>query len=629
MDPVIEDTSITKLPEADRKERENPLGVWHGEKMDLGPRSLGGHIARWARRSPNAPALVCGEECLSYQQLDSRANQLAHWLQAQGVKAGELVALEMPRSPDLIAAMLATWRIGAAYLPLEPGWPAARREQVLTDARPALLLGSVPYPLDSYSAEPLHHRPRAEDRAYVLYTSGSTGRPKGVVIGQRQLLNYVTAASAEMQLESCRRWGLVTSPATDLGNTALFGALFNGACLVMAREDETRSPTAFARFINEREIDALKVVPSHLAALLDCDTPQLPDTLILGGEATPRALVERIFQLAPDCTVYNHYGPTEATVGVMVHRVDPAEPVPETLPLSRVLANNSIHLLDREMRPVPTGELGEIYIGGAQLCQGYLGQGYLGRNLNGSGNDSVFVQHSGQIGQRLYRSGDLARALPEGLCLAGRVDQQIKVRGYRVEPAEVEAALLALPGVQQAALVTRGADQTKEAGAVDLIAFVVTNSDREPPHWRDQLSERLPSHMLPAELIAIDAIPRLSSGKVDLLALEAKAISEQSSREQDGGAEPASALEATLCELMARLLDREQMAADADFFESGGHSLLVIRLVARIRKVFQIEVEPGLVFDHATPRALAQAICAEGDAVALEQLAQEQGTGYE
>jgi len=603
---------------------------WSGREMDLGPRSLGGHIARWARRNPKAPAVVCGETCLSYRALDTRASQLAHWMRAQGVEQGALVALELPRSTDLVAAMLATWRIGAAYLPLEPGWPRARREEVLADARPALVVSAVPAQLDTFPDGPPGHRPRPEDPAYVLYTSGSTGRPKGVLIGQRQLLNYVAAASAGMGLAACRRWGLMTSPTTDLGNTALFGALFNGACLVLASEEEARDAAAFACFVARHQIDALKMVPSHLAALLEYDTPRLPDTLVLGGEAAPRDLIERLFQLAPDCTVYNHYGPTETTVGVMVHRADPGEPVPpslnESLPLSRVLANNRVYLLDEQLRPVPTGAQGEVYIGGAQLCLGYLGHGY----LNATGDDrvdgSAFVKDPWQPGQWLYRSGDLAWALPQGLRLAGRADHQVKIRGYRVEPAEVEAALLGLPGVRQAAVIARTV-----AGTAELVAFVVADKkeDAQPP-WREQLAGRLPSHMLPAEVIVADTLPRLSSGKIDRRALADRATGPQETSArtlsaQAGGAEPATALEAALGGFMAELLGREQLAADADFFESGGHSLLVIRLVARIRKVFRIEVEPGLVFDHATPQALARVLCGAGDAAALEQLAVAQG----
>ena len=267
-------------------------------------------IAHWAQATPDAPALEAGEQRLNYRELDGRINRLAHWLAAQGVTPGSIVALNLPRSIELTVAIFAAWRVGAAYLPLEPEWPEARRASVLADARPALVLDAAAPPVpEGMPGTPPAHRISPQDLAYVLYTSGSTGKPKGVAIEQGHLLNYVAAASAAMRLDACRRWALTSSVVADLGNTALFGAFFNGACLVVAAEDDVKDADAFARFMAEREIDAIKIVPSHLEALLECESPHLPRTLVLGGEAAPRALVERIARLAPQCAIYNHYGP--------------------------------------------------------------------------------------------------------------------------------------------------------------------------------------------------------------------------------------------------------------------------------------------------------------------------------
>ena len=611
------DSPVAALPWLSESRQQALLSAWQGPDMDFGPRNIAQHIAHWAQTTPDAPAVVTRERRLSYAALDARANRLAHWMCAQGIEADSLVALELPRSPDLVAAILAAWRIGAAYVPLEPAWPAARKAAVLIDAQPALVLCATPdvdtgagfavaigdIDLDDFPAEPPEYSPQPSDLAYVLYTSGSTGKPKGVMVEQRQLLNYVAAASFEMKLADCRCWGLLNTLAADLGNTALFGALFNGACLAIADETEIRDGVAFARFITEFGIDALKIVPSHLEALLACDTPQLPHTVVLGGEAASRRLLERIAQLAPNSVVYNHYGPTETTVGVMVHRVGGMEAEPDTLPLSQVLANNYVYVLDNKQQPVPVGARGELYVGGAQVCRSYLNRGL----------DPAFIVDPWQPGKRLYRTGDLAWVLPQDVIrLAGRCDQQVKVRGFRVEPAEVEAVVQSNPGVRQAAVVARS-----DGDDTELMAFIVSDAT-DMAAWREHAACHLPEHMRPAHYIVLDELPRLPNGKIDRLAL---AEMQAASPVDCQGAEPGSPLEAILAESMAELLKREFVAADADFFALGGHSLLVIRLVARIRKLFQIEIEPGLVFDHSSPQTLATALCAIEGAERLNQLA--------
>jgi len=619
-----QDCAVSELPWMGESEWHALQSDWRGPSIDFGQQNIGQQIAHWARVTPDATAIVAGAQRLSYAVLDARANRLAHWMLARGVEAGALVALELPRSPDLIVAMLAAWKIGAGYLPLEPGWPAARREAVLSDACPALVLcaavGGDARPwleeaiggidLAGYGVTSPAHGYGPDDLAYVLYTSGSTGKPKGVVIGQRQLLNYIAAASDAMNLASCRRWALATSVVADLGNTALFGALFNGACLVLASVAEARDSEAFSRFMADHAIDALKIAPSHLEALLECDAPCLPGTLVLGGEAAPRALIERVARLKPDCIVYNHYGPTETTVGVMVHRADRGELAQDVLPLTRVLANNRVCVLDAALRPVPSGGMGELYVGGAQLCRGYLN-----RQVEG-----MFVADPWHPGQRLYRTGDLAWVLPTGgVRLAGRGDHQVKIRGYRVEPAEVEAALLRLPQVRQAAVISRDG-----AAGAELVAFIVGDEIDaiDTPAWREILARFLPDYMLPAGYVVLDEFPRLSSGKIDRLALS---VLKMPAPVPDFGAAPSSALELVLAESMAGLLGCERVAADADFFALGGHSLLVIRLVARIRKLLQIEIEPGLVFDHPTARALAEQLCTIHGPVTLGRFAQSHG----
>jgi len=577
------------------------------QRIDIGTHTVADRIAHWAAETPDAPALEAGAQRLNYRELDSRINRLAHWLTAQGVKPGAIVALNLPRSLDLPVAMFAAWRVGAAYLPLAPEWPEARRAAVLADAGAALVIDAELPALDGLPDTPSAHRIALQDLAYVLYTSGSTGTPKGVAIEQGQLLNYVAAASDAMKLDTCRRWALTSSVVADLGNTALFGAFFHGACLVVATDEEVKDAEAFARFMAGREIDAIKIVPSHLEALLECESPRLPRTLVLGGEAAPRALVERIARLAPQCAVYNHYGPTETTVGVMVHAVPSGAQVPEQLPLSRVLANNRVHVLDAALRLVPAGGLGEVYVGGAQLCRGYL---------NREAGDA-FVADPFNPGERLYRTGDLAYVRAEGgIRLAGRADHQVKIHGFRVEPAEVEAVLLAQPGVRQAVVLAA----PDAAGAMTLSAFFVADAALvDSGALREQLAAALPAHMVPGSFTAVDAFARLPNGKIDRLALSAIVPAAEQRKDR---IEPRSALEAVLADGMATLLGSGPVSVEDDFFELGGHSLQVIKLVARIRKLLQVEVAAGVVFDHPTPAALAAALRESSeDAAELEQRA--------
>ncbi len=616
-------TPMQDLVLVDADERRALLSL-EGAALDVGTQGIAGRIAHWARATPDAPAIEEGAQCLSYAALDARINRMARWMQAQGVQRDALVALALPRSLDLLVVMLAAWRAGAGYLPLEPEWPAARRAAVLADARPALLLQAEPVgdavpsswhvatagdiDLSVFEAGALDVPAGPRDLAYVLYTSGSTGKPKGVVIEQAQLLNYVAAASAAMGLDACRRWALTSTVAADLGNTALFGAFFNGACLVVAGAEATHDAAAFTRFMAAQRIDALKIVPSHLEALLEAEAPVLPRLLVLGGEAASRSLLARIARVAPGCTVYNHYGPTEATVGVMVHRLEAGAAFPGQLPLSRVLANNRVRVLDAARRLVPTGALGELYIGGAQLCRGYLG----------GVAAEAFIDDPFAPGERLYRTGDLACVLPDGAVrIAGRADHQLKVRGFRVEPGEIEAVLLAQEGVRQAVVLPVAVP----AGGVELVACVIGETGLVAG-LRERLATLLPAHMVPARCVEVQAFPRLANGKIDRLALAAAMPAGAPAVTPQDMQAPRDALEQLLAAAMAELLGRASIGTDEDFFELGAHSLLAIKLAARIRRLLRVEIAPGLVFDHPSVATLARAVrTASADAAQTDQLA--------
>ncbi|WP_342236668.1 non-ribosomal peptide synthetase [Inquilinus sp. OTU3971] len=617
------DTPLGTLSPVGDAERARLLGFDATAEAPAPGPSLPALIARWGRETPTALALAGGGITLDYAGLNVRVDGLAAWLVAHGVGRETVVALDMARSADMVVGLLAVWRAGGAYLPLDPQWPQARRQLLLDQAKPVLVLTDAAEPVVSDTV-PVHTlatvlaEPASaalpdfgdDDRAaYVLFTSGSTGTPKGVVIEHGQLRTYVEAVSEALGLAGCRRFALTSTVAADLGNTVLFGALRHGACLAVADEAEMADGAAFAGFLRRHDIDCAKLVPSHLAALLDVPTPVLPATLILGGEATPKSLVDRILAAAPQCRVFNHYGPTETTVGVLVHAHDPSAPAwaGEALPLSRPLAGSEVLVLDAAGRLAPTGAVGELHIGGAQLCRGYLHGDPAG----------VFVDHPFREGRRLYRSGDLARHLPEGsLQVVGRADHQVKIRGFRVEPGEVEAALQALDGVQQAAVVVH----RPEGGEARLIGFVtLASGEGDAAGLRPALAARLPGPMVPAQIVALDRMPRLANGKIDRRGLPDPATLAETSAK----VAPRDAVETVLRQVAAELLERpaEAIGVTDDFFDIGGNSLQVIKLVARIRKLFQLEVPPGIVFDHPSIAALAQALRGHAAPGRIDQIA--------
>ncbi len=497
------DTPLAELALSPAAHRPRQLAL-RGPTRDFGALALPARLAHWATLSPEAEALRAGEVSLNYRDLHTRVERLAAALHARGIGAHSRVALLLPRGVELLLALLAALRAGAAYVPLDPSWPAARLGKILADAQPQLLLSEAPradlqgcpgLTLATLEAEdpgalaPLDSI-HLDHAAYLLYTSGTSGEPKGVLIEHGQLLNYSAAVSEALELGDCKRFALTSSVAADLGNTALFGALYNGACLVLASEAQSTDAAAFARFVREQRIDCLKIVPSHLAALIEDEAVRLPATLILGGEASPRALVERLRQRAPGCRIHNHYGPTETTVGLLLHSLGQAPLEGDCLPLDRALANCNACVLESSaegLRLAPLGASGELYLGGAQLCRGYLNR-----------ESAAFIDDPLRPGQRLYRSGDRACLLPDGrLHLLGRLDQQLKIRGFRVEPGELEAALLHLDGVTQAAVKVRGEQ---------LRAYVVNQGSTEA--LLAELRGQLPDYLQPTHLIKLAALPR-------------------------------------------------------------------------------------------------------------------------
>ncbi|MBN3724642.1 non-ribosomal peptide synthetase [Burkholderia sp. Ac-20379] len=616
------DMPIASLAWVGEAERGRLLG-WQGAAVDFGTQTLSGRLGDFARRQPDAPALSAPDLSLTYGELEQRVAAAAVRLAAAGASRERPVAIALQRSGGLVVALLAAMRAGAPYLPLDPEWPAERRARILERARPAVTivadvadepasisttLGIADLLAAPAIADGVAPVAPSDGPAYLLFTSGSTGEPKGVPIGQRQLLNYALAVSEAAGFDASRRFALTSTVAADLGNTTLFGALAQGACLVVATTDDMRDGDAFARFVREQAIDCVKIVPSHLEALLDTRAPALPPIVVLGGEAAGERLLARIAAIAPATRIVNHYGPTETTVGVAVHRFDrdasAAGRYASGLPLTAPLANCRLRVLDAQRRLVPTGATGELYIGGAQLCDAYLG---------GERGDA-FIDDPFVPGERLYRSGDLARVEPEGgVRILGRVDDQVKIRGFRIEIGDVEAALRRRPEVQQAAVrvARRGGDN-------ELVAFVVPSGAAVTvAALKAALRERLPDAMVPARIALLADLPRLPNGKIDR-----QALTEPSAEHAAPTRAPSSSLETLLMQTAATLLERESIGVDDDFFALGGHSLLVIRFVTRVQDLLRVELLPGTLFEHPTIAALARALLEkEAETGKLEKVA--------
>jgi acyl-coenzyme A synthetase/AMP-(fatty) acid ligase/aryl carrier-like protein len=404
-----------------------------------------------------------------------------------------------------------------------------------------------------------------------MYTSGSTGTPKGVAVTHANLSNYTSAMVARLDADAGQlRFGVVSAISTDLGNTTIFTALASGGSLHLIDADAAMEPAAFAAAVAGHQLDVLKIAPSHLRALLAGET--LPRRwLLLGGEALSWDLVARIRALGGGCALINHYGPTEATIGCCTYDVD-LEPREDcaTVPIGFPIAGGAVHILDALGRPVPAGVPGELCVAGAGVAAGYIGS-------PAAGEEKFVAAPTGQ-GQ-MYRTGDRARRLADGAIeFLGRVDDQVKVRGYRVEPGEIEAALVAHPAVRQAAVV---AESDASSGA-RLVGYLVTSEDLSVDALQRFLSETLPDYMIPAAFLILPAMPLTPSGKVDRRALPDQAAAQ--ARRDAAFVAPRDEVEEGIAAIWAELLKLERVGVHDDFFALGGHSLLATQAIMRIRR---------------------------------------------
>ncbi|MEU1430626.1 amino acid adenylation domain-containing protein [Nocardia sp. NPDC005746] len=573
-------------------------------------------------RTPDAPAVVFDRISLTYAELDARSRRLAQELTLRGVGAESRVAVAMRRSIDLVVAVYAVLRSGGAYVPVDPDHPAERNEYVLAGSAPVCVLTRAADDFETASGVPLFFVDalagadqfvevapapvRPDNAAYVIYTSGSTGRPKGVVITHRQMANQFRWS----QRTYPHRPGDVVlhkTPITfDISTWELFWPLQTGATVVVAEPDGHRDPAYIARVIDEYAITSVHFVPSMLDAYLDGAARRHPSLrwVFAAGEALSAESAAKFAAALPDTKLVNWYGPAEATV-VTAHPAEHTHGV--AVPIGGPVANTRVLVLDRQLRPVPFGAAGELYVAGVQLARGYLGAPAL--------TAERFVAHEG--GQRLYRTGDVVRWVPSGgaelagsagtghaLEYLGRSDFQIKLRGQRIELGEIETVLLGHPAVHRAAVsLVRGETGDR------LVAYVVLEDDAQVTDT-DLLAhtrESVPSYMVPSAVVRLEAMPLNASGKLDRKALPVPQFQAREYRE------PATAAEQTVAEIFATVLRADRVGADDDFFQLGGNSLNATQVVARLGAAIGARVPVRALFEHPTVAELANSLDALAD----------------
>ena len=590
------DAPVRELPMLADEERELLLHTWNDTAADLPEEPLHRLLEAQAARSPDAPAVVCGGHTLSYAELHERANRLARRLRAAGVRRDSLVAVSLERSPELVVSLLAVLKAGGAYVPLDPELPQERLAFMLEDSGAGVLVtegrlldllppfGGRIVHVDSEETEPAQDpgEPvdadvQPDDLAYCIYTSGSTGRPKGVLNTHRGIVNRLLAMQETYRLDASDRLLQKTQISFDVSVREIFWPLLFGATVVVAAPGEHGNPRYLADVIERERVTTLHFVPSMLGLFLDeVDAARCGSVrcVISGGEALPIDLVRRFCERF-GCELHNMYGPTEAAVSVTTWRCDPASNRP-IAPIGKPIPNTQVYVLDHRLEPVPVGVWGELHIGGVQLARGYHDRPELTADR--------FVAARFGAG-RLYRTGDLGRWTADGVLeFGGRMDDQVKVRGFRVELGEIEVVMREHEAVADSVVVAIDSP----GGSTELAAYVVfaeANEEATSAGLDAFLRARLPEYMVPASLTPLPKLPRLPNGKLDRNALP------RPDRTPDAEyVEPQTPTEERLAAIWQELLEVERVGRDDNFFALGGHSLLAARLVGRVARELDADV---------------------------------------
>ncbi|QEH36903.1 Linear gramicidin synthase subunit D [Aquisphaera giovannonii] len=564
-----------------------------------------------ARKTPDAPAVVCEGRELSYRELDERANRLAALLRDNGVGPASLVGLLAARSVDLVAAMLGILKAGAAYVPLDPDFPADRLDHMVRDSAMRLIVTEDPLrqfvrtdgarvrTIDEIHGTPggatSGRGPSPDDRAYVIYTSGSTGIPKGVEITHRSLTNFLFAMRGTFRMTADDHLLAVTTLSFDIAALEIFLPLIQGARVTLAGRATSSDGLALADEIEKGDYTFMQATPSTWRMLLDAGWEGSPGMAMLcGGEALSRELADRLLDKGE--SLWNLYGPTETTIWSSVARAGPG---PSPISIGRPIRKTQFHALDARLEPVPPGVPGELFIGGVGLARGYLNRPGL------TAERFLPDPFSGVPGARMYRTGDLVRGREDGdLECLGRLDHQVKVRGHRIELGEIEARLERHPAIRQAVVAAREG----YGDSMRLVAYLVPADGwtLDPPALRKHLLQSLPEYMIPSAFVEMASLPLTPNGKVDRRALPDPG--EDANGVTSASVPPRGPVEEGIAEIWRAVLHRDRIGAEDDFFEAGGHSLLATQALARVRDVFDVELTVRDLLDGPTVAGLARRV---------------------
>lgn len=595
--------AVSELPILRQFERNCLLEEWNRTQQDYPQKTLIGLFERQVARVPESQALMFEEELFSYRELDARANRLAHYLQRLEVAPGVKVAVCLERGIEMVVGVLAVLKAGGAYVPLDPAWPGERLAFMLADSKAPLLLSQasmaegLPYHAarlvcveresDVIAAESdttLDMAPGMDDLAYVIYTSGSTGKPKGVQIAHRALSNFLLSMAAEPGLDEHDVLLAVTTLSFDIAGLEIYLPLVTGARVVLASREMAADGMALSALLQSSGATFMQATPATWRLLLAGGWSGSPKLKVLcGGEAMPRDLADRLLERSAE--VWNMYGPTETTIWSTIKRVEAGS---SAVLIGRPIANTRIYILDARLEPAPTGVAGELYIGGEGLAQGYW------RRPELTAERFIPDPFSDDPAARLYKTGDLVRYQADGdIEYLGRMDSQVKLRGYRIEPGEIEALLERQASVEAAVVVVREETQ----GDQRLVAYVVAQADAvvSEKRLRDALAAFLPAYMVPSSIVPLHALPLTPGGKIDRKALPAP----------EGGSlgmpyvAPQTNLERQLAAIWREVLGVRQIGINDNFFSLGGHSLLAMQVISAYEKQTGIHLNPVDFFQNS------------------------------
>ena len=576
-------------------------------------------------KTPGNTAVVFEREQLSYLELNDRSNQLAHLLKSKGVKEETLVPLYLERGLGMMIGMIGIMKAGGAYVPIDTDFPAERVNYILQDIQAKLIVTSksiarnldAEKELEYVEINDITNQPKENlgvkvlpgNLAYVIYTSGSTGMPKGVMVEHRNLVDYVSGLVQKTQINECRSFALVSTIATDLGNTVIYASLATGGTLHVFTKESVSDIELLHHYFKQNKIDCLKIVPSHWKVLNLDGELLLPEKMIVfGGEALQQKVIEDIGASGSKCRVVNHYGPTETTIGKLLYIVEPDAEFEFTVPIGKPFSNTKVLVLTKNLKLCPIGVPGQLYITGDGVARGYLNNPELTKEK--------FIRNpfSKQENALMYNTGDLVKYLPGGnISFIGRTDNQVKIRGYRIELGEIESLLQTCDLVDQAVVLAKEDKQDNKR----LIGYIIPKGHFDKEGITAYLNEKLPEYMIPSLLMEMEKFPLTPNGKVDRNALPDPDVTEMLSGQYIA---PRNDIEARIAKIWEDVLEVDQVGVNDDFFELGGHSLLAVRLVSFIRKSFEVEMPISDIFDFPTVALLAGRLSNNTDNAVLSSI---------